>query len=91
MDPCKWMQADSELEMRLEQCIDWYDACEIAIKHSTHENHHLVKQLKDIFLNTVNLNDINDYLCYYRPHKLSVSKLIKIEEEVMNNCSELCK
>ena len=70
MDLRKWLAADNELEVRLKNCIDWYDECESAIRKSTPENYSLAKQLKDIFLSTVNLNDIRDYLCYYRPHNL---------------------
>ena len=86
MDPAKWLAADNELEVRLKNCIDWYDECESAIQKSSSENYSLAKQLKAIFLSTVNLNDIRDYLCYYRPYNLSVDKLIKIEDEVMMYC-----
>ena len=79
MDPQKWLCADAELEQRLQDCIDWYELCQDAIrKEPTSE---IVRQLKCIFLSSVNLNDITDYLAFYRPHMLSVSTLNKIEEE----------
>lgn len=83
MDPQSWLCADQELENRLKGVLEWFDSCEEAIKNSRIENVEVAKQLKIIFLSCVNLSDINEYLSYYRPHKLPINKLIQIEEEAM--------
>lgn len=78
MDPQKWLAADTQLEQKLSDYIEWYDLIQDAIKKEPMSE--IVKQLKCIFLNSVNLNDITDYLAFYRPHMLSVHKLNEIEE-----------
>ena len=82
MNPQNWSYAPECLEIKLQNYIEWYDLCQKAIET---KNSSIARQLKAIFLNTVNINDISDYLAYYRPFSLNVNKLIKIEEEILRS------
>lgn len=82
MNPQNWSYAPECLEIKLQNYIEWYDLCQKAIET---KNSSIARQLKAIFLNTVNINDISDYLAYYRPFSLNVNKLIRIEEEILRS------
>lgn len=85
MNPQNWLASPTVLETKLCQLIQWYDSCEKAISQakSGNGNIFLARQLKRIFLDTVDLNDINEYLSFYRPIQLNANKLIRIEKETL--------
>lgn len=85
MDPKQWLTADADLEKKLCDYLEWYEVCEQSIVKARAKNRDtsLLENIKSIFLTTVNLNDISEYLTYYRPFKLNVNKLIQLENEIL--------
>lgn len=82
MDP-RQSCTDVDEEVKLQQIIEWYDECNNLIYSSiifsgNANDIDKAREIKRVFLSCVDIASIENYLAFYKPIKINVSKLYTI-------------